>query len=618
MSQNKRKKSIIFLGLGLLLVGLFLSFQIVQGHVGKDFLKVSLSQNLRSHEGEQLFELKLSWPLLDITKYDEILIKIDEDEFTLPSTETRFETFLTEADTDYQIEFRGVRKGFGLDKKAKRMVRTLGSDVVLGQSIANLKMLGDYLSFEHTLTQLPDDFDKSSVRYELTDFWQQNFAMIETKLLKEEAGMGIFKVTVPLADFLDRPSLSLSIHADRGDVSFFAPVTDTIEQEVHNFETSRADFTLYLTNGQFVLLNNQVEYLSYKNHTFFAESSHIRVQEADELHAYQLVNMEGETVVDQLYQQSANGGIDLSGLLEGRYFVLLNEKLLRIDEDIDSVWYTVTRNGHANKNRVRNLNGLLAIDVKKVNELPHEVYDLLLDAGHGGLDGGATGNGLREADEVLKVSKYMAKRFEDHGLKVKLTRTGDYEPSGDETFDGIRSPYYENGRVAQVYQHQAKFMISSHLNAFNGSLEGFEVFSSIFTSDDWSQLVVSNLMQANHIPRDSINGQGRVSPASFKREADCKRLKVHHQLFTCTEPSLDKFYVIRETGGPMTFSSELLFFNPEIMGETPNFGAETILVEFGYIDHVNDAMNWNRDWKVWGESVVKATLEHLNIEYQGI
>ncbi|MDD4283205.1 MAG: N-acetylmuramoyl-L-alanine amidase, partial [Bacilli bacterium] len=50
---------------------------------------------------------------------------------------------------------------------------------------------------------------------------------------------------------------------------------------------------------------------------------------------------------------------------------------------------------------------------------------IVVDAGHGGDDPGATGNGIVEKDLNLSISQYMANRFEELGIPFEMTRTTD-------------------------------------------------------------------------------------------------------------------------------------------------------------------------------------------------
>ena len=55
----------------------------------------------------------------------------------------------------------------------------------------------------------------------------------------------------------------------------------------------------------------------------------------------------------------------------------------------------------------------------------NNIRGIVIDAGHGGEDPGAVGNGIVEKDLTLKISNYMANRFKDLGIPVILTRDTD-------------------------------------------------------------------------------------------------------------------------------------------------------------------------------------------------
>lgn len=87
---------------------------------------------------------------------------------------------------------------------------------------------------------------------------------------------------------------------------------------------------------------------------------------------------------------------------------------------------------------------------------------LMLDAGHGGADPGAIGNGLKEKDLTLKIVKYIKSMLEDYkGVEVMLTRSTDKTVSLKERTDMANSKGVD-------------FFLSIHINAGGG--EGYEDF----------------------------------------------------------------------------------------------------------------------------------------------
>ena len=78
---------------------------------------------------------------------------------------------------------------------------------------------------------------------------------------------------------------------------------------------------------------------------------------------------------------------------------------------------------------------------------------------------------------------------------------------------------------------------------------------------------------------------------------------------------MDYLYIIRDTGGRVSQSTTLPDYNDNYT-TIPNYGAETILIEYAYIDNSKDSKDWIANWEKWGEAIVKATVDYLGITYQ--
>lgn len=84
---------------------------------------------------------------------------------------------------------------------------------------------------------------------------------------------------------------------------------------------------------------------------------------------------------------------------------------------------------------------------------------IVIDAGHGGSDPGAVGNGITEKDYTLKISQYMANRLRDLGADVTLTRNTDETLSPTDRVNRVLNAYGDSKDV---------IVISNHINAGGG------------------------------------------------------------------------------------------------------------------------------------------------------
>ena len=84
---------------------------------------------------------------------------------------------------------------------------------------------------------------------------------------------------------------------------------------------------------------------------------------------------------------------------------------------------------------------------------------VVIDAGHGGSDGGASGNGIIEKNLTLLISKYMYDRLRELGIPVKMTRTT------DETLDSTT----RSKRILDAFGNGKNvIVVSNHINAGGG------------------------------------------------------------------------------------------------------------------------------------------------------
>lgn len=96
---------------------------------------------------------------------------------------------------------------------------------------------------------------------------------------------------------------------------------------------------------------------------------------------------------------------------------------------------------------------------------------VVVDAGHGGMDGGVVGStGVKESDLNLMIAKELQKELEKGGVKVVMTRTG-------EGAIGATKKQDMQNRKKIIVEAQPDVVVSVHINKFSSSKRrGVQVF----------------------------------------------------------------------------------------------------------------------------------------------
>ena len=185
-------------------------------------------------------------------------------------------------------------------------------------------------------------------------------------------------------------------------------------------------------------------------------------------------------------------------------------------------------------------------------------YKIVIDAGHGGDDPGASGNGIVEKDLTLKISDYMYDRFRELGIPVTMTRTG------DETLD----PTERVNRILNAYGNSSDvIVISNHINAGGG--DGAEVIYALRNNNRLADSVLQSLGSA---------GQNM-------RKAYQRRLP--------SNTSKDYYFIHRNTGN-----------------------TQPIIVEYGFLDSTGDDVSQlKNNWEDLAEAVVGAVVNYIGGTY---
>ena len=116
----------------------------------------------------------------------------------------------------------------------------------------------------------------------------------------------------------------------------------------------------------------------------------------------------------------------------------------------------------------------------------HDAYidqwpTVIIDAGHGGEDGGAIGiNGALEKDINLKIAKALNERLRESGIKCVMTREEDvllYDKNSD--YEGRKKALDMQKRLQIASEQENVIFISIHQNSFPvEKYNGFQVYYS--------------------------------------------------------------------------------------------------------------------------------------------
>lgn len=208
-----------------------------------------------------------------------------------------------------------------------------------------------------------------------------------------------------------------------------------------------------------------------------------------------------------------------------------------------------------------------ALCIKKGVEKPMAKPVLIIDAGHGGTDSGASGNGIIEKDYTLKISLYQYARFKELGVPVSLTR------DNDRSLDSVQ-------RTNIVKDSGAKYCISNHINAATAEdAQGVETIHSIHSDGKLA-----------HALAYAVRDAGQPFRRIFCRE-DTDKKTVNGKVVEVPNGA-DYYFMHRLTGS-----------------------ASTVIVEYGFLSNAADASRIKDNWKTYAEAVVRALCSFIGHAY---
>ena len=310
-------------------------------------------------------------------------------------------------------------------------------------------------------------------------------------------------------------------------------------------------------------------------------------------------------LLDNLVTGNYNLYIETSNGEEKKYYKLQNKTSYKETE-----YYSIRKNNELKKFIFLDLNETINLKIENSNN--ENVYDIVIDPGHGGIDKGACGNGFCETDFTYLISSKIKEKLEQNGLKVKLTR--------EELKDTERLPNYgKNGRVNIANESKAKYLFAIHLNSNAYNDHGFEIYTANNVDYEFASKIANSIVTQTETSYSTNNAFKKLDGVYMRtlQNIDLKESLETAQKngFEPYDISLDTtyYFIIRETGGYMSGaykdSREGTLYN---YYSNSNVGLESYLLELGYLTSKTDVDNINNNIDKYVDSIVSSILEELN------
>ena len=317
-----------------------------------------------------------------------------------------------------------------------------------------------------------------------------------------------------------------------------------------------------------------------------------------------------------------NDGLYLEDIARGDYYLFLRTKETSDDDKINYKYYALKNNTDYKETTYytfSNTNNKIIINSEEsyptmmmhVKENTDDnVYDIVIDPGHGGMDSGANKNGYYESELTMELADLLYEKLKDTGLKVKLTRQ-----DGELTKNEKLPEYGVHGRAVIPYEVKAKYVFSIHFNSnYYSSINGLEVYTADNINYDLAKKLVKNITETTGIGYSSnkiskvMNGIYTRTFTESEIESSSKENEEKGRVPYDITTKSNYYYIIRETGGIVTGAyvdnrNEEIKANPYVKS---NVGSETYLLELGYISNNTDLDNLLNNMDKYAEGIVKS------------
>ncbi len=241
----------------------------------------------------------------------------------------------------------------------------------------------------------------------------------------------------------------------------------------------------------------------------------------------------------------------------------------------------------------------------------NNIYDITIDAGHGGKDSGAIGSSKLEKNVSLEVALSIKSSLEQLGYKVGITRDKDIDLEEYNVNNEI-------GRVVIPHINNSKYLFSIHLNSHaNKNMHGVEILTPpnidyTFASTLADSIVEkANTSYSNNMSFKMLNG---VYTRIVTKEELARREDNPYNISV----GAAYYYMLRESGGYIT--GGYVDGREKDVGINPyynsNKGIESYIIELGYIINKNDIANIITNKDKYVEAITTTIDQQISKEYQ--
>ena len=325
-----------------------------------------------------------------------------------------------------------------------------------------------------------------------------------------------------------------------------------------------------------------------------------------------------------------NNGIYLDNIAKGNYRLYLRFKYEESKKDSDkkettykyypldntttydeTTYYTTSK-----QNKKITISQNKTTMTVKIKDNTDDVYDVVLDPSCGGVDKGATGNGVYESDITLEMANKVKEKLESKDIKVKLTRTED-SLSDSDYFD----EYNDGGRAVISHEVKAKYLFSFQASSStNPTINGFSINTAANINYDFSAKLVENIVAKTNL-KTTTSTSHRIDYGiythNFTESEIAENMAYYdergYKPYNVTTDS-NYLYMIRETGGIMT-GAYVDDSNPEQVGVNKyynsNVGAEAYIIDLGYLTNQTDFNIITHNQDVYAEAIADTIIEEL-------